>query len=168
MSEKVVTDNSKVNYNLIEENKKLTKQRDYLLDVLGKIQEMVDVKECDDCEIVFSNIYQEAEQAIESSKIIMRKTELGTLCKALEILAEDIQSEDGVANACIHEAHERLLDQDLDIKKLTKQRDELLDALKEILPCYRLALLSTNAEIAALAKDMLNKADEAIKQCGES
>jgi len=36
------------------------------------------------------------------------KTNTKTLIKALRILAEDIQSDDGVANSCIAEAADRL------------------------------------------------------------
>ena len=39
------------------------------------------------------------------------KTNTKTLIKALRILAEDIQSDDGVANACIAEAADRLEEQ---------------------------------------------------------
>lgn len=39
------------------------------------------------------------------------KTDTKTLIKALRILVEDIQSEDGVADACIAEAADRLEEQ---------------------------------------------------------
>lgn len=51
------------------------------------------------------------------------KSSTETLIKALRILEVDIRSEDGVANACIAEAAERLLE-------LKAQRDELLEALE--------------------------------------
>ena len=38
----------------------------------------------------------------------MRKTDNETLVKALRILARDIESGDGVANACIYEAADRI------------------------------------------------------------
>jgi len=48
------------------------------------------------------------------------KTETGTLIKALRILAEDIESDDGVANACIAEAADLLEKQ---LKLLTVLQD---------------------------------------------
>lgn len=36
------------------------------------------------------------------------KTNVKTLIKALRILSEDIQSDDGIANACIAEAADRI------------------------------------------------------------
>lgn len=48
-----------------------------------------------------------------------------TLIAAMEILARDIQSGDGVANAAIREAGER-------IAELSQQRDELLQKVKQL------------------------------------
>jgi hypothetical protein len=55
-----------------------------------------------------------------------RRTDTATLAKAMDALARDIQSGDGVANAAIHEAAERL-------RELERERDNLLDRLNEIL-----------------------------------
>ena len=54
------------------------------------------------------------------------KSSTESLIKALRILAVDIQSEDGVANACIAEAAERL-------HELELQRGELLGELVDLL-----------------------------------
>ena len=56
----------------------------------------------------------------------MKRTHTATLAKAMDALARDIQSGDGVANAAIHEAAERL-------RELERERDNLLDRLNEIL-----------------------------------
>ena len=56
----------------------------------------------------------------------MKRTDTATLAKAMDALARDIQSGDGVANAAIHEAAERL-------RELERERDNLLDRLNEIL-----------------------------------
>jgi len=53
------------------------------------------------------------------------KTKTETLIKALRILANDIESEDGVANAAIAEAAQRLED-------LHEMNRKLLDALNDI------------------------------------
>jgi len=57
------------------------------------------------------------------------KTDTKTLIKALRILVEDIQSEDGVANACIAEAADML-------EELNRELEEAVD----ILDGYRAAL----------------------------
>ena len=49
----------------------------------------------------------------------MKRTDTATLAKAMDALARDIQSGDGVANAAIHEAAERL-------RELERERDEAL------------------------------------------
>ena len=53
------------------------------------------------------------------------KTKTKTLIKALRILAKDIESDDGVANACVAEAADRLEELDnkvteLDVKLMRK------------------------------------------------
>ena len=49
------------------------------------------------------------------------KTDTQTLAAALLILARDIRSQDGVANAAIREAAERLLEQEKQIADLQTQ-----------------------------------------------
>jgi hypothetical protein len=49
------------------------------------------------------------------------KTDTQTLAKAMEILARDIESGDGVANAAIAEAAERLYSLDADLKEAERQ-----------------------------------------------
>lgn len=49
----------------------------------------------------------------------MRKTETTILVAALRILAKDIQSDDGVANAVIFEAADRIEELAREIKDLT-------------------------------------------------
>lgn len=54
------------------------------------------------------------------------KTEDKTLIEALEILSRDIQSDDGIANACILEAAQRLreLTVPIDVEALQKENEE--------------------------------------------
>jgi hypothetical protein len=54
-----------------------------------------------------------------------------TLIKAMRILSSDIQSDDGVANAAIAEAAQRLEDQQERIKRL----EEVGDAVMKSLSC---------------------------------
>ena len=55
-------------------------------------------------------------------------TDTETLAKALDILAHDIQSDDGVANAAIREAAERLREQH---KRIASLQDRLLDVAEK-------------------------------------
>jgi hypothetical protein len=55
----------------------------------------------------------------------MKRTDIKTLIEAMRILSEGIQSEDGVANAAIAEAADRLQEQDYFIKQLLNAGDEL-------------------------------------------
>ena len=48
----------------------------------------------------------------------MKKNNSKTLIKALRILSEDIQSDDGVANACIAEAADRIEELEAKITEL--------------------------------------------------
>ena len=48
----------------------------------------------------------------------MKKTNSKTLIKALRILSEDVQSDDGVANACIAEAANRIEELEAKITEL--------------------------------------------------
>jgi hypothetical protein len=47
------------------------------------------------------------------------KTKSKTLVKALRILSEDVQSDDGVANACIAEAANRIEELEAKVSELT-------------------------------------------------
>ena len=49
------------------------------------------------------------------------RTQIEILVKAMHILANDIQSDDGVANAAIYEAAKRLEEQNQRIKRLEEQ-----------------------------------------------
>jgi hypothetical protein len=55
----------------------------------------------------------------------MRRTDDATLAGAMFVLANDIQSEDGVANAAIREAGER-------IQQLVKERKEIIGFLRKM------------------------------------
>lgn len=55
----------------------------------------------------------------------MKRTDIKTLIEAMRILSEGIQSEDGVANAAIAEAGQRLQEQDDYIKRLENEGDRL-------------------------------------------
>ena len=48
----------------------------------------------------------------------MKKNNSKTLIKALRILSEDVQSDDGVANACIAEAADRIEELEAKITEL--------------------------------------------------
>jgi uncharacterized protein Yka (UPF0111/DUF47 family) len=52
-----------------------------------------------------------------------------TLIKAMRILSQDIQSDDGVVNAAIAEAAERLEEQQERIKKLESENDDMREDL---------------------------------------
>ena len=53
----------------------------------------------------------------------MKRTDIKTLIEAMRILSEGIQSEDGVANAAIAEAGQRLQEQNDYIKRLENEGD---------------------------------------------
>jgi len=53
------------------------------------------------------------------------RTSTETLIAAMHILSQDIQSEDGAANAAIAEAGERLAEQHMRITKLEQENDAL-------------------------------------------
>jgi hypothetical protein len=59
------------------------------------------------------------------------KTPIETLIKALRILANDIQSDDGVANAAISEAANRLEEQQKRIQRLTEAGDYWIPSDKD-------------------------------------
>jgi len=54
------------------------------------------------------------------------RTSTETLIKAMRILSSDIQSDDGVANAAIAEAAQRLAEQQERIKRLEEGGDEAI------------------------------------------
>ncbi len=53
------------------------------------------------------------------------KTSTETLIAAMRILSQDIQSEDGAANAAVAEAGERLAEQHMRIAKLERENDAM-------------------------------------------
>ena len=53
------------------------------------------------------------------------RTSTETLIAAMRILSSDIQSDDGVANAAVAEAGERLAEQHMRIAKLEQENDSL-------------------------------------------
>ena len=53
------------------------------------------------------------------------KTSTETLIAAMRILSQDIQSEDGAANAAVAEAGERLAEQHMRIAQLEQENDAL-------------------------------------------
>jgi len=53
------------------------------------------------------------------------RTSTETLIAAMHILSQDIQSEDGVANAAVAEAGERLAEQHMRITKLESENDAM-------------------------------------------
>jgi hypothetical protein len=58
-------------------------------------------------------------------------TETKTIIEALRILARDIQSEDGVANAAIAEAADRLAKQQRKIRNQRREIEKLRNGLGE-------------------------------------
>ena len=63
------------------------------------------------------------EQSQRGGKAVRTSTE--TLIAAMHILATEIQSDDGVANAAIAEAGERLAEQHMRITQLERENDAL-------------------------------------------
>jgi hypothetical protein len=53
------------------------------------------------------------------------RTSTETLIAAMQILSQDIQSEDGAANAAVAEAAERLAEQHMRIAQLERENDAL-------------------------------------------
>jgi hypothetical protein len=53
------------------------------------------------------------------------KTSTETLIAAMRILSQDIQSDDGAANAAVAEAGERLAEQHMRIAKLEQENDAM-------------------------------------------
>ena len=53
------------------------------------------------------------------------RTSTETLIAAMHILSQDIQSEDGVANAAVAEAAERLAEQHMRIAQLERENDAM-------------------------------------------
>jgi hypothetical protein len=52
---------------------------------------------------------------------VKMKTKSNTLIKALRILSEDVQSDDGVANACIAEAANRIEELEAKVSELNQK-----------------------------------------------
>jgi hypothetical protein len=66
---------------------------------------------------VFAQVQKEGGQAV--------KTSTETLIAAMRILSQDIQSDDGAANAAVAEAAERLAEQHMRINQLEQENDAL-------------------------------------------
>lgn len=100
------------------------------------------------------------------------KTDTQTLIEAMRILSRDIQSEDGVANAAIAEAAERLQEQQESLDGLTqviksqkqtndalvKMCKELLGALEKIANCNQADVVKYIQTVDAIALDAIDKA----------
>jgi hypothetical protein len=82
------------------------------------------------------------------------RTPIEILVKAMHILANDIQSDDGVANAAIYEAAQRLEEQNQRIKRLEEENNELR--------AEEARLLNTNGELERRIK-RLEEAVEAYR-----
>ena len=59
----------------------------------------------------------------------MKQTDSKTLADALRVLARDIQSYDGVANACIAEAADRIDQLHAEVERLTQNNSDLREKL---------------------------------------
>jgi cell division protein FtsB len=57
------------------------------------------------------------------------RTSTETLIAAMRILSQDIQSEDGAANAAVAEAAERLAEQHMRITQLEQENDDMREDL---------------------------------------
>jgi NTP pyrophosphatase (non-canonical NTP hydrolase) len=60
------------------------------------------------------------------------KTDTNTIVAALKILSHDIQSSDGIANACIEEASSRLKELSEQVENLKDQRDCAMNIIKKM------------------------------------
>ena len=83
------------------------------------------------------------------------KTQDEILIKALEILARDIQSDDGVANACIFEAAERLRELSKQNKELYENQQSICETNKTL--CNRLKELTENQPLPEPPKEIINE-----------
>jgi len=76
------------------------------------------------------------------------RTETKTLASAMHVLARDIQSNDGVANAAIQEAGERLLELDAELTQWREMAEELEKSVKRLLPYVPKGNFMPSADIA--------------------
>ena len=60
------------------------------------------------------------------------KTDTNTIVEALKILSHDIQSSDGIANACIEEASSRLKELTEQVENLKDQRDCAMNIIEKM------------------------------------
>lgn len=60
------------------------------------------------------------------------KTDTNTIVEALKILSHDIQSSDGIANACIEEASSRLKELSEQVENLKDQRDCAMNIIEKM------------------------------------
>jgi oligoendopeptidase F len=97
-------------------------------------------------------------------------TETKTIIEALRILARDIQSQDGVANAAIAEAADRLEKQQ---KRIRNQRREI-EALAEMQAVLKkrsqaLRFIQTWASCDSLSQDTREQAmEDIVNKCREA
>ena len=81
------------------------------------------------------------------------KSTTKTLIEAMKILANEIHSEDGIANAAIFEASERLDEQQKRIKELEQELQKSTDQNDLILDEFiRVKLITSNTEIHQLCE----------------
>jgi hypothetical protein len=86
----------------------------------------------------------------------MKRTDTATLAKAMDALARDIQSGDGVANAAIHEAAERLRELERERDEAIRQRNETNRSSKYACYSYYQEKLKSERELNDL-RDRLNE-----------
>ena len=81
------------------------------------------------------------------------KSKTKTLIEAMQILANEIHSEDGIANAAIFEASERLYEQQKRIEELEQELQKSTDQNDLILDEFiRVKLITSNTEIHQLCE----------------
>jgi hypothetical protein len=79
----------------------------------------------------------------------MRKTKTEILAQAMDVLAREIQSGDGVANAAIAEAAERLREQEIEICEWRDDRQKSIAALQAKLDVMKKRMAAMpNADIS--------------------
>ena len=77
-----------------------------------------------------------------------------TIFKVMRILANDIQSDDGVANAAISEAADRLEEQERELAVANERINRMVEAGDQMASCYEDILIDTydKDQIAAWRK----------------
>lgn len=97
------------------------------------------------------------------------KTDTRILISALRILARDIQSGDGVANACIYEAADRIDQLDQYLTKTLSDCHRLYTALEDVLNDLKLraSLKEDDRNVLDISDGVLIRARKALAAAGK-